>query len=219
MAKRLPFSVKKAEDHLAAADPVLAELIAESGPYKPRPGDGQAYDWLVRTILFQQLAGSAARSIQRKWYALYSDDGARTPTPQEILDTSDEEFRESGVSRQKAGYLRDLAAHVADDRLDFDALHAMTDDEVTKALTAVHGVGEWSAHMFLLFYMGRPDVMPVGDYGVRHGMQIAYGLDTPPTPAQAREIGARWAPYRSVGSWYMWRATERVVEKARDRRA
>jgi len=219
VAKRLPFSVAKAEAHLAAADPIVAELIAEAGPFKPRPGEGAAYDWLVRTILFQQLAGSAARAIQRKWYALYSEAGDRAPTPQEVLDTADEEFRESGVSRQKAGYLRDLAAHVADERLDFSEFASMTDDEVTRALTAVHGVGEWSAHMFLLFYMGRPDVMPVGDYGVRHGMQIAYGLDKLPTPTQAREIGARWAPYRSVGSWYMWRATERVVEKGRDRRA
>lgn len=219
MPKGLPFSVKKAEAHLASVDPILAELIAEHGPYRPRPGEDAAYDWLVRTILFQQLAGSAARAIQRKWYGLYSEDGVRTPTPQEVLETTDEEFRESGVSRQKAGYLRDLATHVADDRLDFGALTSMSDDEVIPALTAVHGVGEWSAHMFMLFYMGRPDVMPVGDYGVRHGMQVAYGLEKLPTPAQAREIGARWAPYRSVGSWYMWRATERVVEKARDRRA
>jgi DNA-3-methyladenine glycosylase II len=218
MARRLPFSVKRAEAHLASVDPVLAELIAEHGPYKPRPGEDAAYEWLVRTILFQQLAGSAARAIQRKWYALYSDDGQRAPTPQEVLDTSDEEFHESGVSRQKAGYLRDLAAHVADDRLDFGALASMTDDEVIRALTAVRGVGEWSAHMFMLFYMGRPDVLPVGDYGVRHGVQIAYGLDEIPTPARVREIAAPWAPFRSVGSWYMWRATERVLPKARDQR-
>lgn len=219
MAKRLPFSVKKAEAHLASVDPVLAELIEATGPYTPRPGEDAGYQWMVRTILFQQLAGSAARAIQKKWYGLYTEDASRAPTPEEVLETSDEEFRESGISRQKMSYFRDLAAHVMDDRLDFEALHKASDDEVIKALTAVKGVGEWSAHMYMLFYLGRPDVLPTGDFGVRHGVQIAYGLEEMPTPARVREIAAPWAPYRSVASWYMWRATERVVEKARDRRS
>lgn len=218
VSTRLPFSVKRAEAYLSEVDPVLADLIAARGPYTPRPGD-DAYGWLVRTILFQQISGSAARTIQRKWFALYSDEGDRTPTPEEILETADEEFRESGVSRQKAGYMRDLAAHVLDGRLDLDALRKLTDEEVSKQLCAVKGIGQWSADMFLLFHLGRPDVMPVGDFGVRHGMQIAYGLERQPTPAQARELGAKWAPFRSVGSWYMWRATEVVLPAARDVRS
>jgi DNA-3-methyladenine glycosylase II len=104
--------------------------------------------------------------------------------------------------------MRDLALHVAEGRLDFAELPALADDEVIERITAVKGLGEWSAHMFLMFHLGRPDVLPVGDLGVRHGMRIVYGLPEAPTPAKAKEIGAPWAPFRSVGSWYMWRANE-----------
>ncbi len=204
--RRLPFSVKRAEAYLAAADPILAPLISEHGPFRPRPGD-DPYANLVRTILFQQLAGAAARTIQRRWFALYGDE-ERTPEPAAILRTTDEQFRGAGVSRQKAGYLRDLAERLDAGSLDLTALPAQPDDEVIAALTSVRGIGEWSAHMFLMFELGRPDVLPVGDYGVRHGMQVAYHLDEVPSPARAREIGAPWAPYRSVGAWYMWQAVD-----------
>jgi DNA-3-methyladenine glycosylase II len=206
------FSLAKAYAHLRAADPVLAALIEEKGPFEPRPG-GEPYGFLVRAILYQQLAGAAARAIERRWLAHYSGDG-RVPTPAEILGTSDEQFRSAGVSRQKAGYIRDLAQHVADDRIDFATFERAPDDEVAARLTDVRGIGEWTAHMFLMFELGRPDVLPVGDLGVRKGMQAAYGLPAAPTPAQAREIGAPWAPYRSVGSWYMWRAAETVLPDA-----
>lgn len=209
MARRLPFSIRRAEAVLADADPVLATLIARHGPFRPRPGV-DPYSSLVRTVLYQQLAGAAASSIDRRWRALYSDDG-HTPTPAEILATSDEQFRSAGVSRQKAGYLRDLALHVADARLDFAAIGRMPDTEAIARLTGVHGIGEWSAQIFLMFELGRPDVLPTGDLGMRKGMQIAYALAAMPTPAQAREIGERWAPYRTVGSWYIWRAVETVV--------
>ena len=203
------FSAAHAYRRLRAADPVLAALIEAHGPYRPRPG-GDPYGSLVRTVLFQQLAGAAARTIQRRWYALYGDE-ERAPLPAAVLSTTDEQFRAAGVSRQKAGYLRDLAQHVLDGRLDFDAMHSLADEEVVAALTAVRGIGERSAHMFLMFELGRPDVLPVGDLGVRNGMRVAYGLPETPTAAQAREIGAPWAPYRSVGSWYMWRAAETVT--------
>ncbi|MBX7111323.1 MAG: DNA-3-methyladenine glycosylase 2 family protein [Dehalococcoidia bacterium] len=206
MARRLPFSVRRAEAALREADPVLAALIEAHGPFRPRPG-GDPYSSLVRTILFQQLAGPAARAIDRKWRALYSDD-SRTPTPREILETADEQFRAAGVSRQKASYLRDLALHVADGRLDFDAIGRLPDDDVIARLTDVHGLGEWSAHMFLMFELGRPDVLPTGDTGMRKGMQVAYGLPEMPTPVRARDIAAPWTPYRSVGAWYMWRAVD-----------
>jgi DNA-3-methyladenine glycosylase II len=207
--RRLPFSLARAYAHLRAADPVVGALIEEWGPYRPRPG-ADPWSNLVRTILFQQLAGSAARAIQRRFYALHGAED-RTPAPSEVLATSDEQFRAAGISRQKAAYLRDLAAHVLDDRLDFEALRRAPDAEVMAAITAVHGLGEWSAHMFLMFELGRPDVMPVGDLGVRAGMKAAYGLEAVPTPKEARAIGEPWTPYRSVGSWYMWRAVEGLV--------
>jgi DNA-3-methyladenine glycosylase II len=211
MPSRLRFSLAKAYASLRAADPVLAGLIEAHGPYRPRPAMDH-YDSLLRTILFQQLAGAAARTIQRRWLALYGDGPAggegRYPTPQELLATPDEAFRAAGVSRQKAGYMRSLAEHVLSGDLDFAGIEALPDDEVARRLVAVKGLGEWSAHMFLMFQLGRPDVLPTGDLGVRIGMGIAYGLDGTPTPAQARAIGAPWAPYRSVGSWYMWRAAD-----------
>ena len=212
MPPRLRFSTARAYRHLRDADAVVGGLIDEHGPFRPRPGD-DPYGSLVRTILFQQLAGPAARTIQRRWYALYGDE-QRAPQPQEILATNDEQFRGAGVSRQKAGYLRDLAEHVGSGGLALDALDGMPDEAVAEALTAVRGIGEWSAHMFLMFELGRPDVLPVGDLGVRNGMRAAYGLDEAPTPAQAREIGEPWTPYRTVGSWYMWRVVETVTPDA-----
>lgn len=207
MAERLRFSAGAAYRHLRRADPVLGRLIAEHGPYTPRPST-DPYASLVRTILFQQLAGAAASAIQRRLYAMYGGDETRTPEPSELLATSDEGFRGVGVSRQKAGYLRDLAQHVADGALDFAHIDEWPDEEVSAHLTAVRGIGEWSAHMFLMFQLGRADVLPVGDLGVRIGMGIAYDLGGAPTPKEALAIGAPWAPYRSVGSWYMWRAAE-----------
>jgi DNA-3-methyladenine glycosylase II len=206
---RATFDIRAASAHLKAVDPVVGALIDRFGPYEPR-WHADAYQRLLTSILFQQLAGSAARAIQRKWLALYGD-GGRFPTPEEILATTEEQFRAAGVSRQKAGYFRDLALHVAEDRLDFEHLDQLTDDEVIERLTAVKGIGVWTAHMFLMFHLGRPDVLPIGDLGVRNGMKVAYGLEAAPTPKQAAEIGEKWRPYRSVGSWYMWRAVEIVL--------
>lgn len=198
-----------AESHLRAVDPVLGRLIDQHGPYEPRVSP-DPYSRLLSAILFQQLAGNAARAIMRKWLALYGED-ERFPTPAEILSTTDEQFRAAGVSKQKAGYFRDLALHVAEGRLDFAHLDDLPDEEVIERLTAVKGIGVWTAHMFLMFHLARPDVLPVGDLGVRTGMRVAYGLAATPTPKQAAEIGERWRPYRSAGSWYMWRAVEIAV--------
>jgi DNA-3-methyladenine glycosylase II len=198
----LQFDVKDAEKHLRAVDPVLGALIDKHGKYDVQVRE-DPYHALLRAILFQQLAGAAANAIQKRFHALYGD---RPPTPEELLDTSEEDLRAAGLSRQKLGYMRDLALHMVEGKLDFAVIPTLDDDEVTKRLTAVKGLGEWSAHMFLMFHLGRPDVLPVGDLGVRNGMKVAYGLEESPTPKQALEIGAKWAPYRSVGSWYMWRA-------------
>jgi DNA-3-methyladenine glycosylase II len=210
MAERLRFSAGAAYRYLRKADPVVGGLIDTHGSYQPRPAT-DPYASLVRTILFQQLAGAAASAIQRRLYALYGGDETRTPTPMELLATTDEAFRGAGVSRQKAGYLRDLAQHVVDGSLDFEGIGDAADEEVAERLTAVKGIGEWSAHMFLMFQLGRPDVLPVGDLGVRTGMRIAYGLEETPGPKEALTIGEPWAPYRSVASWYMWRAAETVT--------
>ena len=204
MPRRLRFSAAAAYRHLREVDPVVGALIEAHGPYRPRPAMDH-YESLLRTILFQQLNGVAAASIRDRWLALY---GGSYPTPTQLLATTDEAFRASGVSRQKAGYMRDVAQHVLAGSLDLDALESLSDEEIVPRITAVKGLGEWSAHMFLMFQLGRPDVLPVGDFGVRNGMRVAYGLPAMPSPAEAREIGARWAPYRSVASWYMWRAVE-----------
>lgn len=212
MAPRLRFSAARAYAHLREADPVLERLIARWGPFRPRPAS-DPYASLVRSVLRQQLAGAAADAIERRWHALYGlDPIAQTeppaPPPDAVLGTTDQAFRAAGVSRQKAAALRDIAQHVVEGRLDFARLGELPDAEVIPHLTAVRGVGEWTAHMFLLFHMGRPDVLPIGDLGVRRGMQMAYGLAEEPTPQRASQIGEPWAPYRSVGSWYMWRALE-----------
>ena len=200
------FSVRRAYAHLRSVDPVVGRLIERHGPFRPRASD-DPYAALVRMILYQQLAGAAAAAIERRWRSLYADPDA-TPGPEQILGTGDEEFRRAGVSRQKASYLRALAASVRDGLLDWDRIDELADEEAVAQLTAVRGIGEWTAHMFLMFHLGRPDVLPVGDLGVRAGMRAAYGLEALPTAARAREIGSPWAPYRSVGSWYMWRAVE-----------
>ena len=203
---KLPFDVDEAIKHLSRADPVLAGLIQRGPRYAIVPRE-DPYHALLRAILYQQLAGAAAAAIQRRLHALYNQDD-QPPTAQQLLATTDDQFRSAGVSRQKAGYMRDLALHVVDGTLDFALLPKLDDAEVVRRVTAVKGLGEWSAHMFLMFHLGRPDVLPIGDLGVRNGMRIAYGLEETPTPKRAIEIGAPWAPYRSVGSWYMWRVTE-----------
>jgi DNA-3-methyladenine glycosylase II len=200
------FSVDEALAHLHDVDSKLWAVIQRVGEYAaPRRDD--PYSALLRAILFQQLAGAAASAIQKRLFALH-EPADQPPTAQQLLETTDEMFRGAGVSRQKAGYMRDLAVHVVEGKLDFSELPHLSDEEVIKRVTAVKGLGEWSAHMFLMFHLGRPDVLPVGDLGVRNGMRITYDLETVPTPKEALVIGAPWAPFRSVASWYMWRAAE-----------
>ncbi len=160
--------------------------------------------------MFQQLAGAAATTILNRLLALFGAD-SRYPTPAELLATSDQDFRGAGVSRQKTGYLRDLAQHMEDGQLGLATLPSASDEEVIERLTSVKGVGVWTAQMFLMFQLGRLDVLPVGDLGVRRGMQVAYGLDELPSLEEATRIGEPWAPYRSVGSWYMWRAVDVIT--------
>jgi len=200
------FSLEASYAHLRKADPILGRLIERFGPHRPRP-TSDPYAALLRAMLFQQLAGAAASAIQRRFFALYGRDD-QPPAPQELLASSDEDLRSVGISRQKAAYMRDLALHVVDGRLNFAEIAALPDAEVIQRLVTIKGIGEWTAHMYLMFQLGRPDVLPTGDLGVRQGMHLAYHLPGLPSAGEARAIGEPWAPYRSVGSLYMWRVAE-----------
>ena len=202
-----PGATRRALRHLKRTDPVLAKLIAEVGRcgYQLR-ADGAHFDHIVRAIVYQQLAGKAAATIHGRVQALY---GGRPPTPAELAGTRPARLRRAGLSRQKLSYLRDLARGVASGRLGLDGLDGLPDEAVIEALTAIRGVGVWTAQMFLMFRLGRLDVLPVLDLGIQKGMQRAYGLRRMPRPAEMERIAAGWSPYRSVACWYLWRAAER----------
>nr|MDQ3588476.1 hypothetical protein [Actinomycetota bacterium] len=134
--------------------------------------------------------------------------GDRAPTPAELLAADADEVRGVGLSRRKVAYLRDLAEHVEDGRLELDRLADLSDDEVVAQLTAVKGLGEWTAHMFLIFHLGRPDVLPVGDLGIRNAAALAYDLEAPPKPDELRELAEAWRPHRSLASLYLWRSLD-----------
>ena len=197
---------RKAINHLKKVDPVLARVIDAVGRCTLVPrAEWTHFDALVRSIVYQQLSGKAAATIHGRVLELIGD-GAETP--QRIVATSHEAFRGAGLSNAKARYVRNLAEHVLDGSLPVESLDEMGDDEIIAALTQVKGIGKWSAQMFLMFRLGRPDVLPDLDLGVQKGIQKAYGLRKLPTPAQVLRRGAKWAPYRTVASWYMWRVLE-----------
>ncbi len=200
-----------ADAHLRRADPVLADLIDGYGGPLPTGPDGRGrpedlYGALVRSIAGQQLSVKAARSI---WNRLLSRYDGRTPTPAEILADDPEELRAAaGFSRAKVAYLRSLAEHVQSGALELDALSRLGDDEVVRELTAVKGVGAWTAHMFLMFTLHRPDVLPVGDLGVRNAVRDAYGLDAAPDPATLETLAEPWRPHRTRACLYLWRSLD-----------
>ena len=165
----------------------------------------EAYGALLRAIVGQQLSTKAARSIYGRLEAMFGD---RAPTPAELLAADEEEVRGVGLSRSKVAYLRDLAGHAEDGRLQLDRLADLPDDEVIVQLTAVKGLGEWTAQMFLNFHLGRPDVLPVGDLGIRNAAALAYRLDSPPKPDELRELAEPWRPHRSLASLYLWRSLD-----------
>ena len=191
-------------EHLRAVDARLAALIERVGACTLRPR-GQVYRSLFRAVLYQQLAGSAAGAIERRVCALF---GGRIPQPVEFLAAAPPQLLAAGLSRQKLSYLRDLAAAFATGRLRAQRLARLNDEEIVAAVTTVHGIGEWTAHMLLLFCLGRPDVLPVGDYGVRKGVQRLYRLRQLPKRRALERIAAPWQPYRSIGAWYIWRSID-----------
>jgi DNA-3-methyladenine glycosylase II len=200
--------VPKGLAHLRRSDPVLAEVIAAVGKLpdgrEGRPDREDHYGALVRAIAGQQLSVKAARSI----YGRLTDRfGGRPPTPEELLADEPEELRAAaGLSRAKVGYLRSLAQHTLSGELELERLDELDDDTVIAELTAVKGLGVWTAHMFLMFHLERPDVLPVGDLGIRRAIERAYGLDGLPDAVAMEEIALPWRPYRTLACRYLWRS-------------
>jgi DNA-3-methyladenine glycosylase II len=197
-------------EHLRGADPILRQVIDEVGV--DALGDARAgrpqdrYGALLRSIVGQQLSTKAARAI---YLRLTERFGGRTPTPQEVLDDDPDELRlAAGLSHAKVRYLRSLAEHVLAGELELERLDDLPDDEVIAELVAVKGIGTWSAHMFLMFQLQRPDILPVGDLGIRRAMMIRYGLDALPTPAIMEALAEPWRPYRSLASRFLWRSLD-----------
>ena len=207
--------------HFRRTDPVMAALVAAAGPYRLRPEAGASpFRHLAQAIASQQISGKAADAILARFVALYAEregggytrDGAvepAFPSPEQVQGTTPEALRTVGFSAAKAAALKDLAAHtIAGVVPDAATLMALDDEAIVARLTQVRGVGRWTVQMMLMFQLGRPDVLPVDDYGVRNGFRLAYGLADLPTPRALAEHGTRWAPHRSAAAWYLWRAVD-----------
>lgn len=190
--------------HLAVADARLAVIIKSVGAceIKLRRDPFQS---LVEAIIYQQLAGGAADAIYGRFVKIYS----RFPRPPQLLATKDSKLRAAGLSARKIEYLKDLASRVSDGRLKLALLPEMPDEQVVEQLEQVKGIGRWTAEMFLIFCLGRPDVLPVGDLGLRKAMQKAYSLAELPSPENMRDIALPWKPYCSIATWYLWKSLEK----------
>jgi DNA-3-methyladenine glycosylase II len=199
------------EEHLRKADPVLGALVDALGPDERDPRAGRPddhYGALVRSIVGQQLSTKAARSIYARLTARF---GERTPTAREILDDDPDELRAAaGLSRAKVGFLRSLAEHVLSGELELERLDELPDEQVTAELIAVKGLGPWTADMFLMFHLGRPDVLPVGDLGIRRAVERSYGLPQLPDAAELTRIAEPWRPHRTLACRYLWRSLDAV---------
>jgi DNA-3-methyladenine glycosylase II len=205
----------KARKALAAADPAMAALIERVGRIdiatrlerrkEERPAD--AYGALLRAIVGQQLSTKAARTIYLRVLDLF---GGQTPTPEQLLEAREEDLRGAGLSGRKTEYIRDLASHVLAGELELDRLGELGDEEVIEEIVAVRGLGRWTAEMFLIFHLQRPDVLSGGDLGIRKAIQIEYGLEEMPPPARVIEIGEPWRPHRSLASLYLWESLAAV---------
>ena len=195
--------MRKAVNHLKKSDPVLRAIIERVGPCRMEFGVPD-FCSVAEAIVYQQLNGKAAVTIFNRFAALAGD----PLTPEGILKLSDEQLRSVGLSKQKSAYLKDLAKKTADGLLNFVRVPEMTDDEVIEHLTQVKGVGVWTAHMFLMFSLRRPNVLPTGDYGVQVAIKKHYKKRKLPKPKDMEKIAKSWEPYRSVACWYMWRSLD-----------
>jgi DNA-3-methyladenine glycosylase II len=199
----------RARAALAATDPTMAALIERVGEIdlatrlrrrsEQRPAD--AYGALLRAIVGQQLSTKAARTIYRRVCELF---GGTTPSPEQLLEAAEEDLRACGLSGRKVEYVRDLAAHVLGGELELDRLGRLSDEEAIAEIVAVRGLGQWTAEMFLIFHLERPDVLSGGDLGIRKAVQVEYELEQMPAPQRVLEIGEAWRPHRSLASLYLW---------------
>ncbi|MGD0580969.1 MAG: DNA-3-methyladenine glycosylase [Bryobacteraceae bacterium] len=196
--------MRKALTHLRTADPVLGGIIDRLGVsrmvYRPA-----TFDAVVQAIINQQLSGKAAATIYGRLQAALAPKGVE---PRGILKLGEGKLRTLGISAQKCSYLLDLAAKTRRKEVDFEKLPALPDEVILEQLTAIKGIGVWTVHMFLIFALRRPDVLPSGDLGIQNAVQKAYGLESRPKPKQVEEIGAKWRPYSSYAAWYLWRSLE-----------
>ncbi|MBP8116233.1 MAG: DNA-3-methyladenine glycosylase 2 family protein [Nitrospira sp.] len=196
--------------HLCRIDPVMKRVIGEVGPYALLPRVKRSpFESLARAIAYQQLHDKAAESILKRFIALFP--GRRFPRPADLLAVAPEIIRGTGFSRAKIAALHDLAAKAMDGTVPTTAvIQRLDDDAIVERLIAVRGVGRWTVEMLLIFQLGRPDVLPVDDFGVRNGFRIAYQRDAMPTPKELMRYGERWRPYRTAAAWYLWRAADRA---------
>ena len=185
-------------------DPVLSDIIGTVGEFKLKK-KSHHFAVLVESIISQQLATGAADAIFKRFKELYP----KFPTAAEVLATRKSKLRTVGLSGMKVEYLKDLAKHVETGKLDMKAISKMGDEDVIAQLTQVKGIGRWTAEMFLIFSLGRMDVFPVGDLGLRRGVQIAFSLKEMPKPKETEKFGDRWKPYRSVATWYLWKSLQK----------
>jgi DNA-3-methyladenine glycosylase II len=195
--------MRKAILHLKKCDPVLAAIIQRVGSFRMEFGD-PTFHSLAEAILYQQLNGKAAVTIFKR----FTDQTGDPVTPEGILKLSDAEMRAVGLSKQKTAYLRDLAEKTKAGLLEFERLGELPDDEVIEHLTQVKGIGVWTAHMFLMFTLRRPDVLPTGDYGIQVAMKKHYRKRKLPKPKDMEKIAKAWVPYRSIACWYLWRSLD-----------
>lgn len=203
--------LRAAEKHLAKSDKKLEPIIKSSGPCRLKPHKDH-YGELVGSIVGQQLSSVAAGAIWRRVLGLF--DG-NMPTPEQLIKIDDQKLRDAGLSWAKVRYVKDLAQHILDGRLDLGHVSAMPNEQLIEQLTAVKGIGEWSAHMFMMFGLGRLDILPVGDLGVRKAVMNLYGLKELPDPARMITIANKnnWHPYESVASWYLWQSLDNSPQK------
>jgi DNA-3-methyladenine glycosylase II len=198
--------------HLSTVDPVMRTLIRRVGPCRLAVRDQSPFETLVRAIAHQQIHGRAAEAILGRFVALFP--GRRFPTPEDVAAVDARKMRRAGFSRAKIRSIKDIARKARRGLVPTrGACHRLTDAELIERLVQVRGVGQWTVEMLLMFTLGRPDVLPVDDFGVREGFRLAYGRRKQPTPKQLRRYGERWAPFRSVAAWYLWRATEQTQRR------
>jgi len=219
----LAFNLDDATRYLSERDEQLRRLIAEAAPFKIDADDAQSpYQVLLEAIAYQSISGKAAATIFGRIKAL--GENGRPPTPEKMLKIPTAKLRKAGLSGAKAAAMKDLAKKtIAGIVPTHDEALTLSDDELVKRLVAVRGIGAWTVEMFLIFRLGRPDVLPIHDLGVKKGWSVAYGKKHIPKPKELLKFGERWRPYRTVASWYMWRAFERagykVTNKIRHRKA